>query len=538
MDVRRGPISCHSLQNDGDDDASGLRLRGQSEALEDDRNGEIDPDRSQELHGDIDIQKSDFVQPLAENGTAMETLEEQVNCGPKGQGPSGGSPGTPGKAYTRLTVRRSTVWERAATESLTKKTIAKGSNDIIPNYVAGGMDATEGTFVWNYTIRDCPEEELEELYKGKLGILDGGVVTLDKTSDGQKAWLRLERGVTICGRRMRRTHLPHVFVEWDGHPRMQGMVKRYVAPLEERELESMRLEWSYLRGRDDYMLRRDIQDATTNGCWTKGILMDLRQSQAAGREGPGSVARLFGVGHLALRSGGVVYAARCRMVVVELRNHTPCTQEIPVTYQGKEVYVEPLSLVVQRSATPVKCRKKTPPRWKIGKEWISGYPEIRPCNGPGPLPGHHRTKGLKTKGAVGLDPEGEAGEAQPETDRGREAAQETLEALAASISGHWMGGYENLGSVPGIIGTAVMSVSIMEMVTSTIVRMAVLYTKRGPGLWMMAAFWGTAFQIIVMPSRWALEWGQAQGKTASQAIEARVGGANLPADGGGTASIN
>jgi hypothetical protein len=98
---------------------------------------------------------------LAENGTAMETLEERVNCGLKGQRPNGGSPGVPGKAYIRLTVRRITVWERAATESLTKKTIAKGSNDIIPNYVAGGMDATDDAYMWNYTMRNCPEEELE-----------------------------------------------------------------------------------------------------------------------------------------------------------------------------------------------------------------------------------------------------------------------------------------------------------------------------------------------------------------------------------------
>jgi hypothetical protein len=98
------------------------------------------------------------------------------------------------------------------------------------------------------------------------------------------------------------------------------VIKRYTAPLEERELE-----WSYQRGRDDYMLRRDIQDAMTKGCWMKGILMELRQSQAARREGPGGLARLFGVGHLVLRSGGAVYAARCRMVVVELRNHTTCT---------------------------------------------------------------------------------------------------------------------------------------------------------------------------------------------------------------------
>ena len=65
------------------------------------------------------------------------------------------------------------------------------------------MDATEGAYVWNYTLRNCPEEEWEELYKGKLGILDDGVVTLEKTNTGQKAWLRLEKGVTMFGRRMR-----------------------------------------------------------------------------------------------------------------------------------------------------------------------------------------------------------------------------------------------------------------------------------------------------------------------------------------------
>jgi hypothetical protein len=154
---------------------------------------------------------------LAENGKATETLEERVNCGLKGQSPNGGSPGVLREAYIRLTVRRITGWERAATESLTKKTTVKRSNDIIPNYVAGGMDATEGAYVWNYTMRSCPEEELEELYKGKLGILDGGVVTLDKTNNGQKAWLRLEKGATICGRKMRRTgaHTCHTCM-WNG----------------------------------------------------------------------------------------------------------------------------------------------------------------------------------------------------------------------------------------------------------------------------------------------------------------------------------
>jgi hypothetical protein len=228
---------------------------------------------------------------LTRNGTAMETSEERVNCDSGGQGPIRRGSGVPGKAHVQLTVRRIAVWKRMATESITKKIIVKGSNDIIPNYVAGGMDATEGTYVWNYTLRNCPEEEWEELYKGILGILEDGVVTLDKMTS-QRAWLRLGKGVTICGRRMRSTHLPHAYVEWSGHQRAQDTTKRYTAPLEERELESMRLEWSY-RGRDDYILRRNIRYTAAEGCWMKGTLMELRQSQAAGKERPGGHGELL-----------------------------------------------------------------------------------------------------------------------------------------------------------------------------------------------------------------------------------------------------
>ncbi len=80
-----------------------------------------------------------------------------------------------------------------------------------------------------------------------------------------------------------------------------------------------------------------------------------------------------------------------------------------------------------------------------------------------------------------------------------------------------------------------MGVSAAEMVMSTAVRMS---AWKGPGPWMAAAVWGTAFQMITMPGRWALEWGQNQGEIISRAMEAGVGGANLPLDGGGTGSNN
>ncbi len=100
----------------------------------------------------------DHAVTLTKNGTAMETLEQRVNCDPKDRGPIRRSSGGPRKAHVQLTMRRIAVWRRMATESITKKIIVKGRNNIIPNYVAGGMDATEGTYAWNYTLRNCPEE--------------------------------------------------------------------------------------------------------------------------------------------------------------------------------------------------------------------------------------------------------------------------------------------------------------------------------------------------------------------------------------------
>ncbi len=106
------------------------------------------------------------------------------------------------------------------------------------------------------------------------------------------------------------------------------------------------------------------------------------------------------------------------------------------------------------------------------------------------------------------------------------------------VSKRWLGGYEGLEVVPGIIGTAMLGVSAVEMMLSTVVRMSVLYAWKGPGPWMAAALWSTAFQVVIMPCRWALEWGQNQGEAIAQAMENKVGGANLPLDGGGTSPVD
>ena len=127
---------------------------------------------------------------LTGNGTGMKTLEERVNCGMQGQGSARGSPGGPGRPHIQLTIRRIAVWKRMATEDAAKKIIRRRAHDILPNHIAGGMDASEGTYVWDHIQRGCSGGEWEELYRGKLGILKGEVITLDQSA-GQRAWLKL-----------------------------------------------------------------------------------------------------------------------------------------------------------------------------------------------------------------------------------------------------------------------------------------------------------------------------------------------------------
>ncbi len=151
------------------------------------------------------------------------------------------------------------------------------------------------------------------------------------------------------------------------------------------------------------------------------------------------------------------------------------------------------------------------------------------------MPGHHRTNFPRTGETAESDPEGEASETQQKRDGGKDTTHEVQERLAADISRHWLGNYTGLKALPGIIGTVMMGVSAAEKVISTAIRMSVLYAWKGPGPWMAAAVWGTAFQMVTMPGRWALEWGRSQGEVVSRAVEARVGGASLLIEGEGQA---
>jgi hypothetical protein len=88
-----------------------------------------------------------------------------------------------------------------------------------------------------------------------------------------------------------------------------------------------------------------------------------------------------------VRNMGILrYVTKCQAVEVVPRQHTECTNEIPVTFNDTEVFVDPISLVIKNAAAPVRYNDIAPPRWKLGGKWYCSFPALRDCAEPAQLP--------------------------------------------------------------------------------------------------------------------------------------------------------
>jgi hypothetical protein len=125
-----------------------------------------------------------------------------------------------------------------------------------------------------------------------------------------------------------------------------------------------------------------------------------------------------------------------------------------------------------------------------------------------------------------------------EAPRGCEVPSRVLGELVRVVSSYWTKGYEILGPAATTAGVAVMGISVTEMLVRTVARVVILYAPKRPRPQMLAAVWGTAFQVVSLQARWALECGERQERTLAHHMKSRVGGVDFPAAGGDPAAFN
>jgi len=106
----------------------------------------------------------------------------------------------------------------------------------------------------------------------------------------------------------------------------------------------------------------------------------------AGTDNPYSLMQVLGKGHSVVKASSTVYVMQCQSVSVQPRREKNCTHEIPASFDGQDIFVDPISFVIKLVGTIVHCNDVTPPRYLIAGKWYSGYQELRECHAPDTLP--------------------------------------------------------------------------------------------------------------------------------------------------------
>ncbi len=123
----------------------------------------------------------------------------------------------------------------------------------------------------------------------------------------------------------------------------------------EGEADLTRLEsgMSFMQVRASMSMKEKLRQVRGAICENRRDIARTRLEAIADADNPYSLISTFGRGHLAIKAGGAVYVTKCSPVEVVPRTHPNCTEEIPVTFNGTEAFVDPISYVLKSAGSPI-----------------------------------------------------------------------------------------------------------------------------------------------------------------------------------------
>jgi hypothetical protein len=235
---------------------------------------------------------------------------------------------------------------------------------------------------------------------------------------------------------------------------------------------------------------------------------------------------------------------RCSPMEVLPRSHKNCTEEIPVTVNGTDAFVDPISYVIKSAGSPIHCNDVAPPRYKVGGKWYCSYPELKECHDPAMLPVDEvRIDPVKVND-IGLgksiytreqleefarfqDSQGTRkaylGETAEMTYNGCNEKGEWGLALSSAAQGSLI---DIVGAsffpLYRVVGPMIFFLSLLllvwgglRLIITVLLRVIIIVRCKGCGKWVLTAFWGTLFQLAISPFSWV--------DAAMEGVGARVG---------------
>jgi hypothetical protein len=122
---------------------------------------------------------------------------------------------------------------------------------------------------------------------------------------------------------------------------------------------------SFLQNKSSMGLHEKIQQVKHEMCHNRRDIAHVQLKAIAGAGNPYSLLQVFGQGHVITKTRAVAYVTICNPMEVLPRVSPNCTEEIPVTWNGTSLYVDPISYVLKSAASPTRCNDIAPQRWNI-----------------------------------------------------------------------------------------------------------------------------------------------------------------------------
>jgi hypothetical protein len=318
----------------------------------------------------------------------------------------------------------------------------------------------------------------------------------------------------------------------------------------EVETDLTRLEsgMSFMQVRASMSMKEKLRQVRGAICENRRDIARTRLEAIAGADNPYSLISIFGRGHLAIKAGGAVYVTKCSPVEVVPRTHINCTEEIPVTINGTDAFVDPISYVIKSAGSPIHCNDVAPPRYKVGDKWYCSYPELKECHDPAMLPVGEvkidpvelNNKGLG-KSIYTREQLDEFARFQDSQGTRKAYLAETAELAyrGRTENGEWGLGHSPAaqGSIIDIVGASffplysvvgpmIFFVSLMLLVWGVFrlmvtvqIRAIIIVRCKGCRIWVMTALWGTLFQLAITPFTWMNAAMEGVGKRVGQMME-------------------
>ena len=257
------------------------------------------------------------------------------------------------------------------------------------------------------------------------------------------------------------------------------------------------------------------------------------------------------------RAGSVVYVTHCHPVSVLPHSLMPgnCSHEIPAIFNGTNVFVDPINWVIKPLGTTVHCSDVAPPRFLIQAAWYCQYQgSLMECHEPAHLPimplgigeptmelGLGRSiytesqmkefytfqNAAGARNAFLADQTERAYGGMSDGEWGLSLGERAKEMMIYHVGWSFIPLYRIFGPLSMLFIMLIFVVGLLRFVITLLVRIVVITRARGCGVWVLAAVWGTLYQLVITPIRWADDTAGRMAKDVERRMEQEAEGASM-----------